>query len=489
MKNLKMKKELKFSLLALSGLLLAGCTMEPDYERPETPLDAKAESLKEFKYAEGLWKEATPADSIPAKWWEIFKDEDLSKLIETCRKQNPNLKAAFQAVEQARYKARMTESELYPWADGNASWTKTGTSKNEASYRGTYEDYRIGLGLTWDLDLFGRVQALIKSDVALAEAQRSAYEAVMLMLETEVADTYFTIRQYNSEIKLLEETSQIRKTQVDINIDAAKVGHYSNLDVKRAQQQYYEAESQLAGVKKARAAAINYLAYITGTTPSKENGSAKELEETLPATPVVIPSQLLERRPDVAEAERKVFAANYRIGSAFSAFFPTVQITSSVGLASADIDSLLDSNSLAWGVSPKIYIPLFQAGRLIAQHDIALAEHLRTVEEYKAKVLFAIYEVETALSTIKILKDEYEARAQASAAAQEVKKLTKDKLDGGDINYFEFTDAERLALANERERIRLRSDQFHAIVGLIKSIGGSEIHTDPYIEKPAKENN
>ncbi len=464
----------KGAILVAMGLALSACTLEPEYVVPETRLDASAEQMKNFKYAEGLWTEAKPNDAeLKGKWWLIFNDDKLSALMEACREKNPNLKAAFYAVEQARQKARMTEAELYPWLNGNASYTRTDTSDNEFSARGAYDDYRIGLGLTWDLDLFGRVQALISSEVADAQALRAAYENTMLMLEANIANTYFSIRQYNSEIVLLKETVNVRQKQLDLVTNRAKAKYAHEADVKRAEQQLFDAVTQIASVKRLRDAASNYLAVLTGTIPADLQATEALIPEVLPKVPSIIPSELLQRRPDIAQAERGVFSANMKIGAAKSAFFPTIQITSSLDLASQDIGDLLEGNSLAWGVSPRLYLPIFQAGRLYAQYQIALSKHLEASEKYKATVLNAIYEVESALSNIKNLKEEYEARARSAAAAKAVENLTRNQFDSGVIDYFEYTDAERIALTNERERIRLRGEQFRSVVALVLSIGGA----------------
>ena len=471
-KKPKKARMLAPSALAAAALALCACTLEPDYKVPETPLDSEAEQMKGFKYAEGLWTQAQPADEqLKGDWWKIFGDEELSALIKNCREKNPDLKSAFYAVEQARQKARMTEAELYPWAGANAGWTKTGTSKNEFSYRGTFEDYRIGVGLTWDLDLFGRVQALVASQAADAQAMRAAYENTMLMLEASVANTYFAIRQFNSEIELLKDTVKVREKQVELVTNRAKAKYAHEADVKRAQQQYYEALTQLAGVEKQRDASANFLAYLTGEIPANLTATAKPIPEVLPKVPAIIPSQLLQRRPDIASAEREVYSANMKIGSAKSAFFPTVQITSSLDLASQDIADLVKGNSLAWGVSPRLYLPIFQAGRLYAQYQVALAQHQQATQKYKATVLNAIYEVENALSNIKHLETEYEARAKSAAASKAVEELTRKQFDSGVIDYFEYTDAERLD-DDERERIRLRGEQFRSVISLVLAIGG-----------------
>lgn len=471
-KNMQ-KSALKFLTLSASAMFLFACTMEPDYVVPETPLNSEAQKLENFKHSEGLWTDATPNDAeLKGNWWQIFKDSNLESLINTCRENNPDLKSAFATFSVAKERARMDEADFFPHAGAHLSYARTGTSYNEFSSRGTFDDYRVGLGLTWDLDLFGRVQALVASDKAEAQAAFAAYQNLMLVLEAQVAKTYFSILQTNAEIELLKKTIESRKSQLRVQEVSYKSGTVSMLEVKRTEQLYYEALSQLSNVENARENAFNLLGYLTGNVSSRIADITVKLNDELPTVPKVIPSELLQRRPDIAAAERKVFAANYRIGSATSAFFPTIKITSSLDLASADIDSLIDSGSLAWGVSPSIYFPLFQAGKLIAQREIALAEHLRIVEEYKATVLKAIYEVEEALSAVKNLNTEYKAREKAASAARQVEQLARNQYKVGTINHFEYADAERLALTNDLAKISLKGAQYKSVVNLILALGG-----------------
>ncbi len=464
--------------------LLGGCTVGPAYQDPSEPIRQEELAELHFSRDENLWKEAAPADTlVKGDWWAVFNDPELARLLEQCRLDNPDLASAFYRMEQAREAAQMTESELYPWADGTASFSRTGTSKNTGSYRGTFNEWRIGVGLTWDADLFGRIRSLLRAETANAQALRDAYQNTLLMLQSEVSITYFTLRQHRSEVILLQRTVQVRKEQSEFMRTQLRLDYANELDLQRALQSEYEADAQLSAVLRQLAIAENYMATLIGTVPSKLKLENTELGEDLPKLPDAVPSQLLERRPDVAAAERQVYAANAQIGAATAAFFPTVSITGSTELASSDIDQLLNASSFAWGVRPQIYIPIFQAGRLSAQRRVMLALHKQTLEDYRSTVITAIREVEDALTNVNHLAREYERRSAVSDASLKVEKLTRKKYDLGAADYFEVSDAQRLALANERECIRLKGDRFRAYVLLIASIGGGWDVNDPETAK------
>lgn len=467
------KRKIINAAFAVSVFGLAGCMVGPDYVAPTFKV-AENELLKEHFYRdESLWKTAVPADSLPkGNWWEIFNDADLNALLKSCRENNPSLKAAFYRVEQARETALMDQSQLYPWVNGNASFTRTGSSKNTRTNYGTYDKWTSGFGITWDLDLFGRIRSIIESDVAEAQASLDAYENLILLMQADVAAKYFTIRQYSSEIELLKRTLNVRKEQTQYVSRRLKYGEANDVDMQRAFQEEYEASAQLAAVERQMALARNNIAILIGVLPSQLVLKTAPLSDTLPKLPAAIPSQLLERRPDVAQAERKVYAANARIGAAHAAYFPTVSFTANTDLSAEKIEKLINSSSFAWGISPQIYIPIFQAGRIYAQKQVALAAHKETLETYKATVLSAIGEVENALSQINYLDREYQKRTDVVNASLKVQELTQKQYDSGYIDYFSVSDAQRLALANERAQISLRGDRFRAHVNLVAALGG-----------------
>jgi len=477
-----------FYLIIIPSLFLFGCSFTPDYNVPTSAISLDANLPDSFFHEEDLWKIATPADDeSKGPWWELFNDAQLNDLMLLCRAQNPNLKSAFYRVEQARERARMTSSELYPHANASGAYTRTGTSFNDAAYRGTFENWRIGMGLTWDLDFFGRVRSLLDSDTAEAQALFAAYENTMLLLESELANTYFSLKQANSEVALLEDTVEVREKQLKLVQNRFDSGFSMILDVKRAEQQVFEAKAQLASATVTVEVMGEYLALLTGSIRAKFTPTKDLLGDHFPEVPRFLPSQMLERRPDIASAERSVYAANARIGSANAAFFPTVTISASADLASSDIDTLFNSSSLAWGVSPKIYNPIFQAGKLIAQRAAALQEHKELVEKYRATVLKAIFEVESSMAKVHNLKKEYLAREKTMLSAREILDLTLKQYEQGYVDFFEVSDAQRVSLLNDREFIRLKGEQYKAVISLIVASGGSWEERNAAVEKMIKE--
>jgi len=478
----------KICLILIPTLFLFGCSFTPEYSVPTSAISLNEDIPDSFYHEEDLWKNATPADdTIKGPWWELFNDAELNDLMLLCRKQNPNLKAAFYRVEQARERARMTGSELYPNAGASASYARTGTSKNDYGYRGTFDSWRIGLGLTWDLDFFGRVRSLLDSDTAQAQAILAAYENTMLLLEGELANTYFTLKQANSEVELLKDTVEVRAKQLKLVQDRFDSGFSMILDVKRAEQQVFEAKAQLASATFTVEVMGEYIALLTGSIRAKFTPTKNLLGDHFPSVPKFLPSQMLERRPDIASAERSVYAANSRIGAANAAFFPTVTISASADLASSDIDTLFNASSLAWGVSPKIYNPIFQAGKLIAQRAAALQEHKEFVEKYRATVLNAIFEVESSMTKVHNLKKEYLAREKTMISAREILDLTMKQYEQGYVDFFEVSDAQRVSLLNDREFIRLKGEQYKAIISLIIASGGSWEERRDAVEKMHQE--
>lgn len=463
----------RFSVLAVAAIL-SGCMVGPDYEDAAKSVKLPdTVSADQFSRDEGAWKNALPADSLPkGDWWKLFNDPVLDALLTRCCQNNPDLAAAFARVEQAREAALMDKGDLYPHLNAHGSYSRVGTSKNSVLSRGTYNDWVAGFGLTWDFDLFGRVRSLLESEVATAQAMYCEYQNLMLNLQANVATAYYTIRTLKSEAEVLRRTLEVRREDTKLVEQRVKMDYSTNIDLKRAIQQEHDAAVQLASVKRQTLLAENLLALLIGSTPREIGVSIDNLDETFPKMPVAVASQLLERRPDIAAAERRVYAANARIGAAQAAFFPTISLTANTDLNAAKLDKLLEAHSFAWGVSPQIYIPIFEAGRNIAQKRVALAAHKETLESYRSTVLSAIREVEDSLVNIKYLAEEYGERAQVVAASADVQKMTRVQYDEGYTDYFSVSDAQRLHLTNERALIVLRGDRFKACVALVQSLGG-----------------
>ncbi len=474
---------------------LTGCMVGPDYEEA-----SKAVKLPDIVKAEhfardaGLWKDAAPADQLAkGDWWKLFGDKTLDALLQRCCKNNPDLASAFYRVEQAREAALMDKADLYPHLNANASYARTGNSQHTKTFAGekSYDNWATGFGITWDFDLFGRVRSMLEADVANAQAMLCAYQNLMLNLQTNVAKTYFSIRRMKSEIAVLERTLKVRKGDTELVRKRVAMDYSTNIDLKRAIQQEHDAAAQLAEVRRQIVIAENMLALLLGTTPSSLGVEFVQLSDDLPKMPKAIPSELLERRSGIARAERKVFEANARIGVAQAAFFPTVSLSANTGLASSKIDNLVSSNSFAWGVSPQVYIPIFEAGRNVAQKRIALAAHKEALENYKSVVLTAIKEVEDSLATIYFMAQEYKERVKVVEAAIDVQNMTRVQYDEGYTDYFSVSDAQRQCLQQERQLIVLLGARYAACVDLINSLGGGwtrqRIEPDsPYTDKAGR---
>jgi len=269
---------------------------------------------------------------------------------------------------------------------------------------------------------------------------------------------------------------EVRKKQCKFVEERKKLNFASGADLSRARLQESEAASELKSVERRKIESLNKLAILLGESPYNFTLRCQALSEKLPNIPKVVPSELLERRPDIAAAEREVYAANAKIGSDTAAFFPTISITGDAGFGANKIENLMTASSFAWGVSPQVYIPLFQAGKIYAQKQTDLAIYKETVEKYKSKVLSAIEEVETALSNISYMSEEYAERVKTSKFSVEVRNFTQKEYELGNQDYFAVSDAQRQALFHEREQIKLLGARYKECVALVMSLGGGWTH-------------
>lgn len=468
-----MKKYLKQIAVLAAAFLPCACMVGPDYEKPD---NSEFVDFEKFANERGLWKNAAPRDEAArGEWWEIFGDAELSKYMRECAENNPDLKSLFYRVEQARENAGIKRGALYPSAGIAGDWfrTEVGDHSIVRPLGSRFEDWAVGAALTWDADLFGRIRSVLAASRADAQAAQNEYENALLSLRTQFAALYFSLREFEAEKILLEKTVKIREAETKFVRDRFEMQTATESDLQRATEQEFSAKAQLTDMLERIALAKNLAANLLGTTPSKLEISPAPLDGVAPEIPRVLPSELLERRADVAAAERAVCAANYRIGAAQAAFFPTVSITSSLGTESTAFSKLLNSSSFAWGVSPQIYIPIFQAGRLSAQKRVALAKHKESLEKYKSVVLKAVRETEDALAKVSLAKKRVSERELAAVAAAKVEEIAQTQYECGVADYFQASEAHRYALMNKLALIKSRGDEFRAAVELVRAVGGS----------------
>ncbi len=482
------------SLVALALALATGCTtLGPDYQRPKTDVPPAYKSTNDL----GAWKAGQPLDHLAkGAWWEHFNDATLNELEQRATLANQQLKAAFARVEQARATARVSKGELEPTLESNPSFRRERYSPNQQPSFGaiTANTIRVPLDLSYEVDLWGRLKRGFESARADAQASLAALHTVQLALQGDVARNYFTLRALDAELATVVQTIALRKEQIQLVRSRIDAGVASELDVARAETELASAEAEQAGLSRQRAEFENALAVLLGEPASSFKLPALPNAQTAwqpqpPSIPAGLPSDLLERRPDVAEAERQLASANARIGVAKSASFPVLRLTGSGGFVSGDLENLFSLDSRVWSLGPSLSVPLFAGGRNQANLDRTQAAYEEAVARYRQQILVAFSEVESSLASLHHLARQAEAQSRAVASARRAAELANERYKGGIVSYLEVVDANRAALQIERATAQLTGQRLLVSVLLIKSLGGGWDNSallSQSIEQPSK---
>jgi outer membrane protein, multidrug efflux system len=453
-------------------LALAGCSVGPDYHRPTVAVPDQWKTPSP-------WKEAAPRDAeIKPSFWELYNDPTLTALELKAIDNNPNLHAAFDRVEEARAVARISRADLLPSIDADPSYSRTYYSANRplppksAQVGYAANDFVLPLDLSYEVDLWGRVRRSFRAAREQAQASAASYQNVLLSLESDLAQTYFTIRSIDLDRQVLKDTIKLRQRNVELVHSLHEGGAQSALDVARAETELASAQADLVGFDLRRAQLENAMAILVGQDASSFSiGEAPRPNEP-PAIPSGLPADLLERRPDIAQAERLMAAASEQIGVAKSAFFPTVVLTGAAGVESAQLTDLFNWESRAWSVGPAVSLPIFQGGRIRAGLQQTRAAYDEATQRYRSQVLVAFREVEDGLIGLRLLRDQYEAQARAVDAASKAAELSRIRYKEGLVSYFEVVDAERTLLDNQILAYDLNGMRLVTSVSLIKALGG-----------------
>jgi len=459
-------------LLAIAPAKAGVLTIGPDYKAPTNSAPG------EYKAAElGSWKQGQPLDAVPkGSWWQVFGDETLNDLEMQALTSNQNLKAAVARVDQARGTARVARSEFLPSLNLDPSFERQRYSSNQVPSFGnlTANTFRAPIDLSYEVDLWGRVRRSFESARADAQASLANYYGVLLTLQADVAQNYFSLRALDAEIATVTGTVNLRKEQVSLVRSRFDGGIGSELDVARAETELATTEAEAASLAQRRAQLENAIAILAGKNPSTFTLAANTnaWSPKPPEIPAGLPAELLERRPDVSEAERQLAAANARIGIAKAAFFPVLTLTGSGGFVSGDIDSLFKWDSRTWSIGPSLSLPLFAGGRNRANLQRSKAAFEESVALYRQRVLVAFGEVENSLSGIHFLDVQAEAQQRAVTNARRAADLATDRYRSGIVGYLEVVDASREALQSERANAQLNGQRLIASVQLIKALGG-----------------
>jgi multidrug efflux system outer membrane protein len=466
---------MKFSALLLATATVASATpsVGPDYQRPAVTTPS---AFRDLPGDAGAWKTATPADAFArGAWWKLFADSTLDDLETRALTANQDLHASAARVEQARAAAGLARSTYFPSIALDPSFTRERTSAtvDNALPQRQSTTYRGALDSTWELDLFGRVRRLNESARADAAATLATFEAVRLALTADVAANYFSLRALDIELGLVANGIDLRRRALDLVTSRQRAGSATDFDLARSETELAATEAEAAALANRRAALQNALAVLVGEPASSFEFPVLAAAVSIPpGIPAGLPSDLLERRPDIAAAERTLAAANARIGVAKAAFFPAISLTGSAGYASADVDNLFKHDSRIWSIGPSLYLPIFQGGRNRANLARSRAAYEESVANYRQHVLIAFGEVQDALTASRLLADQANAQTRAVASARRGSGLSQKRYDAGFVSYLEVIDAQRTALEVEREEARLAGQRWITHIALIKALGG-----------------
>ena len=453
------------------SLIAGGCMVGPKYVRPTT------EQPTGFKSQPG--SEASPP--IAADWWRLYADPDLDQLIGTAQRSNQTLGRAVARVDEARALARVAGSFLYPTVSLDPSYSRTRYSGARASTitakqvpRGVdISNWTIPLDLSYEVDVWGRVRGSLEAARATAAATEDDVGVVRLTIETDVAQFYYTIRSLDAQTRILEETVAAYQEQVRVLSVQLRTGLVSGIVVSQAQAQLQATQAQLSNNRRARAGVEHALAILCGRPAPTFTVAANALQDVSPpVVPAGLPAQLLTRRPDVAEAEKNVVAANAQIGVATAEFYPRFTLTASAGFSSLNADMLFTWQSRVAQLLPSVSIPLFQGGRLRANLDATKARYRQTVSIYVEQVLVAYGDVEDALTDLYSYGDQVARLRVAAAESQNYLRLAQVQYRQGLIDYLLVLDAERTLLGNQLALAQAVNLQMNASIHLIKALGG-----------------
>lgn len=458
--------------LGLCVLLLSACAIGPDYQRPQV-----AEPVH-YKEAEG-WRQANPSDALArGAWWELYDDAQLNGLIDKLNSSNQSVAQAEAQFRQARALVRSSRGSFFPSVDLSAGKTRasqgTGSSSSalSSSSSGIRDTYNTQLGVSWEADVWGKLRRDLEANEASAEASFADLAAMRLSQQSELAQNYLQLRVIDEQKRLLEATVAAYQRSLTMTQNQYQAGVSGKDAVAQAQTQLKSTQADLIDLIWQRAQFENAIAVLIGVPPAEFNLAESKTIPVLPQVPLGVPSQLLERRPDIASAERSVIAANAKIGVAKAAYYPDLTLSLAGGYSSSTYADWISLPNRFWSVGPKLAMTLFDGGQRSAEVDRTEAVYDQTVAKYRQTVLDGFREVENYMVQLKVLEDEAGVRQQALDSAREALRLTENQYKAGLIAYLDVVTSQTTALSNERSVLSLLQSRLIASVQLIAAMGG-----------------
>lgn len=460
--------------IAGAAMLPAACTLGPNYARPAVEAPAA------YKEAQG-WKPAQPRDNEPrGNWWSVFNDPQLDALASQVEVSNQTIKAAEARVREARALTQQAQAALFPIVTANASATRSGGRGGNGSNvdnaggqgGGPRNNFNVALDVNWELDLWGRVRRTIEAGEATAQASVADLEAAKLSAQAQLAEDYFLLRVQDAQIRLLNDTVDAYQKSLKLTQNQYAVGVAARADVAQAETQLKSTQAQALDAGVQRAQLEHAIAVLLGKPPADFSIAAEAVATTFPPIPPGLPSELLERRPDIAAAERRAAAANAQVGVAEAAFFPSLTLSATGGFQSSVLSQLFSLPSRYWSLGPALAQTIFDAGLRRAQTAQAMATYDENVASYRQTVLAGFQEVEDNLAALRILEQEALVQDEAVKSARESLTITLNQYRAGTANYLAVVVAQATALSNERAALAILARRQTASVTLIKALGG-----------------
>jgi NodT family efflux transporter outer membrane factor (OMF) lipoprotein len=459
-----MKKILILKMLLVILLMISGCSVGPDYKRPDAPVPS---SFKELKG----WRQALPRDQeIRTKWWEAFGDPILNSLAQQVNVSNQSIALAESQYRQAQALVQLARANYFPTLGAGAAYTR---SRPAGETSDTVNQHQISLNAIWEVDLWGKVRRQVEGSTASAEASFADLQAMRLSMQTELALNYFQLRTLDAQKKNLDEAVEAYTKALELTSNRYNAGVVAKADVAQALTQLKSTQAQAIDIGVQRAQLEHAIASLTGKPPADFSLPPVIFAPPQIKIPVAIPSDLLERRPDIASAERKMAAANAQIGVAKAAYYPSLSLSGSLGYLSADLATLFTAPSFFWALGPMaLATTLFDGGARKAQSEQAMAAYDGTVAFYRQTVLTGFQEVEDNLAALRILDEEAQMQEQAVNSSHESVTLTTNQYRAGIVSYLNVVTTQIIALTNERAAISISGQRLNAAVLLVKALGG-----------------
>jgi NodT family efflux transporter outer membrane factor (OMF) lipoprotein len=469
--------------------LLAACVQGSEYQRPEIPVPSGWNQLTKDEAAPGLPVSTTRLPE--ADWWNAFQNDELTNLIEQALQQNHDVRRAVSRVIEGRAGVISAGASLYPQVNLQSSYSRTEISRNTLAGLGLaslnrpgpqtfatpgtgFDLWNAGADLRWEIDLWGRIRRGREAASAEADGIEQDARAVALTLIGDVGQAYFRVRELDEQIEIAERNLTLRRETLAIIRTRVSVGLASDLDVKRTEVLVAETAGQIPDIRRLRTVELHRLEVLIGATPGTLTLTPKPIRSVVvqPEIPVGLPSQLLERRPDILQAEATLIAANARIGQARAFFFPALSITGQGGLQTVEFSNWFTSNSANYSIGPSVTLPIFLGGANVARLDAAQSKYEQLLEGYHQTILLAFREVADLLVSIKERTEQLTRQREQVQAAKTAVDLAEVRYRKGLVNYLDVLDAQRTVLAAETQLVQTERARLTDMISLFKALGG-----------------